>query len=71
MCTHIRHYNGNDQGEEWQVRGFGHVGYLVDDLDAACAALEASGVAFKKKPAEGNMRGESCSGGSYYTVICV
>ena len=40
-----------------QVRGFGHVGFLVADLDAACAFLESEGVAFKKKPAEGNMRG--------------
>jgi len=33
------------------------VGYLVDDLDKACAFLEENGVAFKKKPQEGNMRG--------------
>jgi lactoylglutathione lyase len=39
------------------VRGFGHIGFLVDDLDAACGELEAGGVAFKKRPAEGNMRG--------------
>jgi lactoylglutathione lyase len=43
------------------VRGFGHVGFLVDDLDHACDALEKSGVAFKKKPAEGNMRGKGRS----------
>lgn len=53
----FKYYNGNDQSEEWQVRGFGHVGFLVQDLDAACAYLEEQGVAFKKKPAEGNMRG--------------
>jgi hypothetical protein len=41
-----------------QVRGFGHVGFLADDLEAACVDLEDSGVLFKKKPAEGNMRGE-------------
>lgn len=40
-----------------QVRGFGHVGFLVQDLDAACAYLEEQGVTFKKRPAEGNMRG--------------
>jgi len=33
------------------------VGYLVDDLTAACDALEAKGVLFKKKPSEGAMRG--------------
>lgn len=52
----FKYYNGNDQ-EEGQVRGFGHVGFLCDDLEAACADLEAQGVAFKKKPAEGTMRG--------------
>ncbi len=39
------------------VRGFGHTGFLVDDLDAACADLGAQGVVFKKRPAEGTMRG--------------
>jgi len=38
-------------------RGFGHVGFLVDDLDAFCATLESSGVRFKKRPSEGRMRG--------------
>ena len=51
-----RYHNGNDQ-DEGQSRGFGHVGFLVDDLDGACAYLEANGVAFKKRPQEGSMRG--------------
>lgn len=38
-------------------RGFGHVGFLVDDLDAYCGQLEADGVRFKKRPSEGRMRG--------------
>ena len=50
-----RYHNGNDQ-ELGQLRGFGHIGFLVDDLSAACAWLEERGVAFKKKPADGNMR---------------
>eukprot|EP00756_Hemistasia_phaeocysticola_P030828 Hpha_TRINITY_DN16312_c1_g1::TRINITY_DN16312_c1_g1_i1::g.59589::m.59589/K01759/GLO1, gloA; lactoylglutathione lyase len=40
-----------------QPQGFGHIGYLVDDLDKVCADLEADGVPFKKRPQEGNMRG--------------
>ena len=50
------YHNGSDQ-EQGQVRGFGHLGFLVDDLDAACAHLEGQGVAFKKRPLEGSMRG--------------
>ena len=52
----ISYHNGNDQNEG-QLRGFGHIGFLVNDLDAACARLEAHGVAFKKKPTDGLMRG--------------
>jgi lactoylglutathione lyase len=28
---------------------------LVDDLEESCAKMEAMGVAFKKRPSEGNM----------------
>ena len=51
-----RYHNGNDEGEG-MIRGFGHTGFLCDDLDSACEYLEHSGVAFKKKPSEGTMRG--------------
>eukprot|EP00931_Biecheleriopsis_adriatica_P058644 TRINITY_DN34970_c0_g1_i1.p1 TRINITY_DN34970_c0_g1~~TRINITY_DN34970_c0_g1_i1.p1 ORF type:complete len:422 (+),score=79.81 TRINITY_DN34970_c0_g1_i1:58-1266(+) len=40
-----------------QPQGFGHIGFLVDDLEATCAKMEADGVAFKKRPQDGNMRG--------------
>lgn len=52
----LRYHNGNDQ-DQGQLRGFGHVGFLVDDLEAACKYLEENGVSFKKKPQEGTMRG--------------
>ena len=34
-------------------RGFGHIGFLVDDVYAACDFLEPLGFGFKKKPDEG------------------
>lgn len=52
----FRYHNGNDQ-DKGQIRGFGHTGFLVDDLDAVCHYLEGEGVKFKKKPEEGGMRG--------------
>ena len=52
----FKYHNGNDQDQD-QLRGFGHLGFLVDDLDSACAYLESQGVLFKKKPLEGTMRG--------------
>jgi len=45
-------HNGNDQPQ-----GFGHIGFLVDNLEKACQEMEADGVKFKKKPQDGNMRG--------------
>ncbi len=44
--------------ETGMIRGFGHVGFLVDDLDKACADLAEKEVAFKKLPSQGNMRSE-------------
>ena len=45
--------SGNDK----PFRGFGHVGFLVDDLEKYCAILESLGVEFIKKPSDGTMRG--------------
>lgn len=52
----FKYHNGNDQ-DEGQVRGFGHVGFLCDDLDRACEDLLQQGVKFKKLPSDGAMRG--------------
>ena len=45
------HHAGNEPGD-----GFGHLAFAVEDLDAACARLDAAGVRFKKRPSEGRMR---------------
>jgi lactoylglutathione lyase len=52
----FQYHNGNDQ-DEGQLRGFGHIGYLVDDLAAATTYFDDNGVKFKKRPEEGSMRG--------------
>ena len=52
----FKYHNGNDNDAE-EGRGFGHIGFLVDDLDGTCQFLEKNGCKFKKKPSEGGMRG--------------
>lgn len=51
-----RYHNGNDT-DAGQIQGFGHTGFLVDDLIGACNSMIDQGVNFKKKPEDGNMRG--------------
>lgn len=40
----FRHYNGNEEGRQ----GFGHVGFLVDDVYQACDAIRKMGYGFRK-----------------------
>mmetsp|Transcript_11786 Transcript_11786/g.33949 ORF Transcript_11786/g.33949 Transcript_11786/m.33949 type:complete len:359 (+) Transcript_11786:32-1108(+) len=56
--------HGTEKDDAFQVhtgnsdpQGFGHVGFIVDDLVAMCKELEEAGVPFFKKPDEGKMRG--------------
>ena len=50
--------NGKAPGVEPEIdNGFGHIAMLCDDVYASSAALEAAGVAFKKRPDEGRMKG--------------
>jgi lactoylglutathione lyase len=48
-----RYHPGNAEGD-----GFGHIAFAVDDVYESCQELELlHGVAFKKRPDEGRMKG--------------
>ena len=40
----FKHYNGNEEGRQ----GFGHIGFLVDDVYKACDGIRTMGYGFKK-----------------------
>lgn len=40
----FKHYTGNEEGRQ----GFGHIGFLVDDVYAACDSIREMGYGFKK-----------------------
>jgi len=63
-CLELTWNHGTEKDPEFKVhdgnaqpQGFGHIGFLLDNLEDSCAKMEAGGVAFKKKPSDGNMRG--------------
>jgi len=49
----FQHYNGNEEGRQ----GFGHIGFLVDDVYEACDAIRELGYGFRKEPDGGSMKG--------------
>ena len=49
----FKHYNGNEEGRQ----GFGHIGFLVDDVYKACDTIRTMGYGFKKEPDGGSMKG--------------
>ncbi|KAL7489693.1 hypothetical protein ACHAW6_015438 [Cyclotella cf. meneghiniana] len=49
----FKHYNGNEEGRQ----GFGHIGFLVDDVYAACDDIRQMGYGFRKEPDGGSMKG--------------
>jgi len=51
--ANFRHFNGNEEGRQ----GFGHVGFLVDDVYEACDSIREMGYGFKKEPDGGSMKG--------------
>eukprot|EP01059_Diplonema_ambulator_P035375 TRINITY_DN8297_c0_g1_i1.p1 TRINITY_DN8297_c0_g1~~TRINITY_DN8297_c0_g1_i1.p1 ORF type:complete len:335 (+),score=101.53 TRINITY_DN8297_c0_g1_i1:61-1065(+) len=44
------YHNGNTD-----PKGFGHIGFLVDNVEEFCAALEADNIPFQKKLSDGSM----------------
>ena len=63
-CLELTWNHGTEGDAEFKVhdgnaqpQGFGHTGFLVDDIEGACEAMEKAGVVMKKRPSDGNMRG--------------
>lgn len=46
----LSYHNGNSD-----PKGFGHIGFAVPDLDAACERFDSLGVTFVKRPEDGKM----------------
>eukprot|EP00658_Telonema_sp_P-2_P036161 TRINITY_DN2620_c0_g1_i2.p2 TRINITY_DN2620_c0_g1~~TRINITY_DN2620_c0_g1_i2.p2 ORF type:complete len:154 (+),score=36.08 TRINITY_DN2620_c0_g1_i2:213-674(+) len=63
-CLELTYNHGCEADPDFHVhngntgpQGFGHIGFLVDNLDETCDAMEAAGVSFKKKSSDGKMQG--------------
>lgn len=49
----FKHNNGNESDRQ----GFGHIGFLVDDVYESCDAIRKLGYGFRKEPDGGSMKG--------------
>eukprot|EP00539_Tryblionella_compressa_P001126 CAMPEP_0178751402 /NCGR_PEP_ID=MMETSP0744-20121128/10510_1 /TAXON_ID=913974 /ORGANISM="Nitzschia punctata, Strain CCMP561" /LENGTH=283 /DNA_ID=CAMNT_0020405051 /DNA_START=1514 /DNA_END=2365 /DNA_ORIENTATION=+ len=49
----FKHFTGNEEGRQ----GFGNIGFLVDDVYAACDEIRKLGYGFRKEPDDGSMKG--------------
>jgi lactoylglutathione lyase len=49
-------FEGYKSGNEPEHKGFGHICVFVDELQKACDRFTSSGVRFKKRPEDGQMR---------------
>lgn len=49
----FKYSNGNEEGKQ----GFGHIGFVVDDVYAASDSIRELGYGFKKEPDGGSMKG--------------
>lgn len=54
------HFNGNEDGRQ----GFGHIGFLVDDVYGACDAIREFGYGFRK------VSGEEAAPNYACTLLC-
>lgn len=64
QCLELTWNHGTEKIPDFKVhdgnakpQGFGHIGFLIDDIEGSCTKMEADGVTFKKRPQDGNMRG--------------
>jgi lactoylglutathione lyase len=64
VCLELTWNHGTENDPNFKVhdgnaqpQGFGHIGFLIDNIEESCAKMEAEGAVFKKRPQDGNMRG--------------
>eukprot|EP00041_Stephanoeca_diplocostata_P019685 m.428095 g.428095 ORF g.428095 m.428095 type:complete len:635 (-) comp21369_c0_seq2:252-2156(-) len=63
-CLELTHNHGTETQQDFKYhngnvepRGFGHIGFLVDDVYAFCDEMIKADVPFPKKPDEGGIKG--------------